>query len=572
MIKILSLFSGLGAFEKALERQKIKHEVVNYCEIDKYASKAYSLLHNIPESMNLGDITKVDTDKLSEFDLMTWGFPCQDISIAGNQKGIIEGETRSGLYYEGYRILKAKMPKYSIIENVKALVCKKFKADFDRILSDIEDLGYNNYWQVLNAKDYGIPQNRERVFLISIRKDVDDGSFEFAKGFDNGIRLKDLLESEVDEKYYISQEKTDKLLLQLKDKEIGEGSLLQERNGTFGEIDVHSPNGISPAITSTCYKGPDMVIEKINGCIGNVNPSGNGMNGKVYSGDTCPTLTTNKGEGLKVLVKEATKQGYAVATEGDSINLQFPDSKTRRGRVGHEVAQTLETSRNQGVLVVDDTQGFDGVRSYDDIVPTLRSQRSGIKVVEPNECIIAGNLNHYGNDQMNRVYDPEGISPSILTVTGGGREQKILVEKSPSPELVGGIGELNFGKQYRQGNRIYSAESTAMAILSQPVGNAGGNSYLYQIDYRIRKLTPLECFRLMGFDDQDFYTLKQSGISDSQLYKMAGNSIVVDVLEPMLERLFRNEIASETSFILKSTEFSVEQLIKFHRVIHEVAI
>lgn len=120
----------------------------------------------------LENITKIDISKLPDFDLMTWGFPCQDISIAGKMRGIKEGETRSGLYYEGYKILKEKRPKISIIENVKNLTSKRFKSQFDSILEDLSDLGYTNYWQVLNSKDYGIPQNRERVFIISIRNDV----------------------------------------------------------------------------------------------------------------------------------------------------------------------------------------------------------------------------------------------------------------------------------------------------------------------------------------------------------------------------------------------------------------
>ena len=116
---------------------------------------------------------------------MTWGFPCQDISIAGKMKGIKEGETRSGLYFEGYKILKEKLPKISIIENVKNLTSKRFQNEFNSILKDLSDLGYTNYWQVLNAKDYGIPQNRERVFIISIRDDK--GSFSFPEK--NAIKI-----------------------------------------------------------------------------------------------------------------------------------------------------------------------------------------------------------------------------------------------------------------------------------------------------------------------------------------------------------------------------------------------
>ena len=156
MIKYLSLFSGVGAFEKALERQNIEYELIGFSEIDKYAINSYCAIHGIDQSKNYGDISTIEPNSLPDFDLMTWGFPCQDISAAGKGKGMIKGETRSGLYHIGYDILKAKLPKYSIIENVKNLVGKKFRKDFDKILEDIEELGYNNYWQVLNAKDYGV--------------------------------------------------------------------------------------------------------------------------------------------------------------------------------------------------------------------------------------------------------------------------------------------------------------------------------------------------------------------------------------------------------------------------------
>ena len=164
-MKLFSLFSGIGGPEKALKRLGIEYELVGYSEIDKYASKSYSAVHEESEIKNYWDITKINGAELPDFDLLTWGFPCQDISIAGKQAGIHEG-TRSGLYYDGLRILKAKKPKYSLIENVKALTSKKFADTFESILKDLDEAGYTNYWQVLDAKDYGIPQHRERVFIL----------------------------------------------------------------------------------------------------------------------------------------------------------------------------------------------------------------------------------------------------------------------------------------------------------------------------------------------------------------------------------------------------------------------
>ena len=168
MIKILSLFSGIGAPEKALTNLGIDYDLLGYSEIDKYASKSYAVIHGVPETKNLGDITKIDADNLPEdIDLITYGFPCQDISVAGKQRGFTDenGErTRSGLFFEALRIIQRTQPKVAIAENVKALTGKKFAAEFKTVLDSLNDAGYNNYWKVLNAKDYGIPQNRERAY------------------------------------------------------------------------------------------------------------------------------------------------------------------------------------------------------------------------------------------------------------------------------------------------------------------------------------------------------------------------------------------------------------------------
>lgn len=164
MLKYLSLFSGIGAFEKAMQRLNIPYELIGYCEIDKYASKSYAAVHGVSENLNYGDITKIDETSLPEVDFITYGFPCQDISIAGKQKGMFNEDgtkTRSGLFFDALRIIKATKPKVAIAENVKNLTSKKFKGQFETVLNSLEDTGYNNYWKVLNAKDFGIPQNRE---------------------------------------------------------------------------------------------------------------------------------------------------------------------------------------------------------------------------------------------------------------------------------------------------------------------------------------------------------------------------------------------------------------------------
>jgi DNA (cytosine-5)-methyltransferase 1 len=409
MITVNELFSGIGAQRKALERLGFEVDVVGVSEIDKFAIQSYEAIFG--KTRNYGDICT--TPRLDYADLWTYSFPCQDISVAGKQQGINEN-TRSGLLYQVQRLLEVakdeyNLPKYLLLENVKNLVGKKFKNQFDNWILYLDELGYNTYWQVLNAKNYGVPQNRERVFAISIRKDLNQ-SFEFPKAEELTIRLKDVLEDKVDDKFYLSNDKIHK---------IQTSNFAQERK-------------------------------------------------MIQEGDICSTL----------------------------LARDYKDPKCVR-------------------------------------VVEPKIQQVGLEDSKP---VRLGNI--YGEDKgtgyAGNVWDKNAISPTLTTMQGGNREPMILENK---PMLVGGVGEVNFGKQYRQGNRVYDSNAIAMAVLASPIGNAGGHSYLYKTDLRIRKLTPLECWRLMGFDDEDFYKAQKSGVSNSQLYKQAGNSIVVNVLEKIFKNL-----------------------------------
>lgn len=436
-MKILSLFSGIGAFEKALDNLGIQYELAGYSEIDKYAVKSYCAIHGVTEDLNLGDITKINEKSLpKDLDLITYGFPCQDISLAGKQKGMFNADgtqTRSGLFFEALRIIEETQPKVAIAENVKNLTSKKFKLQFDIVLRCLEAAGYNNYWKVLNAKDYGIPQNRERVFIVSIRKDVDNGTFEFPAGFPLELRLKDMLEEQVDEKFYLKSTQLNGI----------NGNICKTvRAGGRGSVDRHSWDIVQVA---QLHKG------------GN-----NPQSGRVYDAEgISPAMDTCQGGNRMPKVVEP----FIVASRGR--NPENPSDRT----AGAPTEQRLE----------------------------------------PNS---------------------QGLCNTLTTV----QKDNYVAE----PVLIGGIGELNFGKQYRQGNRVYDSNAVSMALLSQPVGNAGGNSYLYTTpDYlRIRKLTPKECYRLMGFEDID-HDRAAEVVSNSQLYKQAGNSIVVDVLEHLLPNVLK---------------------------------
>ena len=201
MLKVLELFGGIGACTKALKRLNIPHKIVDYVEIDKYAVKSYNAINET--NFEPQDITKWDKD--IDVDLIMHGSPCQDFSLAGSQAGGDEGSgTRSSLMYETIRIVEKLNPKYVIWENVKNVLSKKHVHNFNKYIDYLTKLGYISYFKVLNAKDYGIPQNRERVFIVSIRKDIDHNMFEFPKPYSLEKRLKDFLEPHVDEKYFLS--------------------------------------------------------------------------------------------------------------------------------------------------------------------------------------------------------------------------------------------------------------------------------------------------------------------------------------------------------------------------------
>lgn len=201
-LKVFEAFAGYGSQSIALRNLGIDHEVVAISEIDKYAIKAYEAIHG--KVKNLGNIAKINLNDVPKHDLFTYSFPCQDISVAGNMKGLIKGQTRSGLLYECKKIIEYSKPKYLLMENVKNLVSKKFKPQFDEWLKYLESLGYTNYWEVLNAKDYGMPQNRERVFVISILGE--HKPYVFPQKVKLEKNVKDLLDNKVEQKYYLSDE------------------------------------------------------------------------------------------------------------------------------------------------------------------------------------------------------------------------------------------------------------------------------------------------------------------------------------------------------------------------------
>lgn len=255
-IKVFEAFAGIGTQRMALNRSNIPHEIIGISEIDKFAIQSYEAIHG--STKNYGDISKINTKELPDFDLFTYSFPCQDLSIAGNQRGLIRGQTRSGLLYECEKIIEEKQPKYLLLENVKQLVGKKFFPQFEEWLIYLESLGYTNYWKVLNSKDYGIPQNRERVFVISILND-EYKNYTFPQKQILNTYIKDIIETQVEDKYYLSKiieydnEKLDKNRYTICEIRCDEGIRFFKNNicGTLRTID-------------SC--GNKYVIEGINNC------------------------------------------------------------------------------------------------------------------------------------------------------------------------------------------------------------------------------------------------------------------------------------------------------------------
>ena len=423
-VKLFEAFSGVGCQAMALKRITDNYELVGFSEIDKYAIQSYRAIHG--EVKNYGDITKMLT--IPKCDIFTYSFPCQDLSLAGNQKGLGEG-TRSGLVYEVLRLLKNTeiKPKVLIMENVSALISATFVKQFNEIQLELEQLGYKNYNEILNAKDYGIPQNRERIFMVSI---LGDYSYTFPEPINLELRLKDLLENEVDEKYYLSE----KMIKQ-----------------------ISSWNAQVKPLKEAKTKD-DIIIQTITA------KSNTSMNSSM------------------LLIKEATVKGYAEATDGDGVYINRPHQK--RGVVQKGMIQTIKTSGNDIAVVVEDKPYSDyslekirGNIVKENVVGTITA--NAMQSVNHDNC-------HLVIEQKSHGYNKDGkhICPTIKT------------------------------SSWEENNHLVN-------------------------NLRIRKLTPLEAFRLMGISDDDFWKAQESGMSNAQLYKQAGNGIVVNVFEAILRNLFK---------------------------------
>lgn len=473
-MKFLDLFAGIGGFRLGLERAG--HECIGHVEIDKYARKSYEAMHETDGEWTRNDITTITNEEWAELkgsvDIIAGGFPCQSFSIAGKRGGF--EDTRGTLFFDIARAAKEIEPSYLFLENVKGLFSHDKGRTFGTIIQTLDELGYITEWGLFNSKFWGVPQNRERVFIVATKKDVYKKPilFDLLKQQElNGVnvKLRDVLEQEVDEKFYLSKEQTDRLVFNMseRDKAEDEIKILAHRKNYRRNTQVFDKDGLTETLDTGQGggRGHYMMEELFI-----IDDQGR-LNKKLSPMEISPTLRAQShGNEPKVVeglpIREATKQGYTIANDGDSVNLQFPDSKTRRGRVGNQIANTLQAGEtNQGVV----------------------------------EVAIGAS----------RGRNPE--NPSDRT-TGCPTEQRLKINKDGTSNTLTSVQKDNY-------------------VVSKP-------------PFRIRKLTPLECFRLQGFPDELFYKAQEVN-SNSQLYKQAGNSVTVNVIEAIAKGITKHELLKE---------------------------
>lgn len=359
-MKFLDLFAGIGGFRLGME--SAGHECIGFCEIDKFARASYKAIHDTEGEIELHDITRVTDESVRRFgsvDIICGGFPCQAFSIAGARRGF--EDTRGTLFFEICRFASILRPKYLFLENVRGLLNHDGGATFETIIRTLDGLGYDVEWQILNSKNFGVPQNRERVFIIGHSRTERSGNIFPLDGKNKEFNYEPKIN-------IIGNTKNPNGTSQ------GTGSVIYNSNGLVGTLcardykepkQIAIPNEIKQfGVLQPNYNQSGVVydtdgiaptIRAYQG--GNLEPKiiqrGRGYN-KGGEHDIAPTLTSNSYHENNVLkITEATKQGYAEAEVGDSINLSHPNSKTRRGRVGKQIANTLLTGESQGVVESD---------------------------------------------------------------------------------------------------------------------------------------------------------------------------------------------------------------------------
>lgn len=540
-LRLIELFAGIGSQTQALKNVGVPHTVVAISEIDKNAIKSYTALHG--ETVNLGDIKEIR--ELPEADFWTYSFPCQDISVAGHGAGIKEG-TRSGLLLEVERLLKkaaerGTLPKYLLLENVKNLVGKKFKGDFDSWLSFLSSLGYTNYWQVLNAKDYGIPQHRERVFCVSIRGE--HTAFVFPEKRELTLRLKDMIDEHVDERYYLKESTIRSIVT----------SKFNSRRDS-----IRRPSDYAYCLRARdCYE-PQCV--QVGDVVGEKWEKMHEMSRRVFQTDgISPTVHCAGGGNTELKIAEnfvlgGLQEHQVPRTDGVSPTLteamgkgggQTPIIVAMRGRnpdnpsdrtPGILLKQRLEVNE-KGLCNALTTVQKDNLVMDADYV----SRKYG-EFIDENGYI----------PEMFVAYNKQEVHDVAPTLTGqcscpSGSSAVLKLEKPIKVKVATkqGYEEATAGDYV---NITFPSSKTKRGRVGKGVAQTltcgDGNAVITE-NVRIRKLTPRECLRLMGWTDEQIDKIENAKVSSTQQYRQAGNGIVVQVLEAIFKALFFDKSIKE---------------------------
>lgn len=599
-LRVFTAFSGYDSQCMALDRLGIPYKLTGWSEIDKYAIQAHNAIYPQWADRNAGDISKIDWNKVPDFDLLTYSFPCTCISVAGKQEGFEEGSgTASSLLWECRKAIVTKRPKYLLMENVMALVSYKFKPLFMKWQDELASYGYTNFIKVLNAKDYGVPQNRERVFMVSILDD--NASFHFPEPFPLERRLKDILEENVDAKYYLSDKlvryifsttrtdaanqtfisepfiyddyngriPADPTITQTVTPDSGSGT---PRNGQKVVEPVIFQHGrgyiksgtkmICPSITTSAFEANNVVIEPVIAAMRGHNPenpsdrtAGVETEQRLeIGGDVSNTLTSVQKDNMvvepvclnpKVDGKQPSLehrvysvQGISTAvTTGFMPSIAEPQVLTpKRNEYGKSVRKAYESGE------VDESRHnmTDMQAREDGIANTLTS------VQKDNLLLEVGNYippkGKWKSPQRGRVFSIDGISPTLDTMQRGNSQPKIIEPSERQRKIRYTVTDEGKIRVYIDDERKSGVSELQIdnenACASTVTTAHNPKCYGESTGYRIRKLTPRECFRLMDVDEENIDRIQDAGISNSQQYKLAGNSIVVSCLYHIFRKLF----------------------------------
>ena len=639
-LKLLELFSGIQAQERALRQLPIEYESVGVCDCDKdVLLSAAAMRFNLEDEIknfnfpsqdkmieylqnknigysfeknkhtitsrtpitklkqyyisdkllkNLGDISKIDS--LPYADLVTYSSPCQSFSVAGKLAGAKKicktcgyewkidfsnpnynykcpycgsvnlDSTTSGLLQEVQRLLSVAyknntLPKYLLLENVKNLVGKKFKPQFDAWIRWLDSIGYNTYYKVLNSKHYGIPQNRERIFAVSIRKDIDDGKFKFPEQIPLTTRLKDILEKNVYEKYYLSSDKVESILANfIARQNEASGINLKDQATTFDGL-----TDVAHTLMARDYKGfgnqsMTGVIEPNIETVGNYMPSGHEASRVVDANDIAPTVKENHGTVTAIVEPNIIKVGQ-VSNEGSQSGMVYDTNGLSpticAGCHGYAIGNILVN--DEPFIVASRGRNPENPSDRTTGSPTeqrLEANTSGttntITTVAKDNYVMEPVVCEQRTDEGLRFFK-DNVVGTLRTIDACG-DKRVIEPDDMNPVRIGNIYGEQFGTGYA-GN-VWDQDSVSPTIMTAQ----GGNRQPLVVDnvkWRIRKLTPKECWRLMGFSDKDCDHASKY-VSDSALYKQAGNSIVTSCLVAIFySLLFKDSSTKWSDYIVQ---------------------